>query len=109
MRRQQTNVNYLLNTRFIFTYPHSITEMFVDNVMKGVSRDSVHRRVSLVVLVNGIHDRRASMLIKRTSRYLYRLCDPTNARAHTHLDTRALCRLMLGVSCQGLFIFFGAR
>lgn len=27
----------------------------------------------------------------------------------THLDTRALCRLMLGVSCQGLFIFFGAR
>lgn len=30
-------------------------------------------------------------------------------RTHTLLDTSALCGLMLGVSCQGLFIFFGAR
>lgn len=72
--------------------------MFVDNVMKGVSQNSVHKRLPLV-LVNEIHDRRASVLIKRTSRHLYLLCD--SPKMHTH----TLCGLMLGVSCQGLFIF----
>lgn len=67
------------------------------------SQNSVHKRLPLV-LVNGIHDRRESVLIKRTSRHLYLLCDPPKM----HTCTPALW-IDAGSVMSGSLYLFGAR
>lgn len=99
----------------LYTYFSHHSSMFVDNItVKGVSRNSAHRRVPLV-LVKTRHDRRAGVLIMETSQHLSLLSTQLQnaCRFHSHLNTHThpsvrahrFSGLMRVITCQGLFLF----